>query len=63
MKLYYSPPSPFVRKVRVVAHELGLTDRIELVTANAHPVQSVRQLLPDAPTRASAWLVTWAVTV
>src|SRR3954467_13955094 len=24
MKLYFSPPSPFSRKVRVVAHELGL---------------------------------------
>jgi glutathione S-transferase len=34
MKLYYSPTSPYVRKVRVVAIEKGLADRIELVEAN-----------------------------
>ena len=28
MKLHWSPRSPFVRKVLVAAHELGLTDRI-----------------------------------
>jgi glutathione S-transferase len=31
MKLRASAASPFVRKVRVVAHELGIADRIELV--------------------------------
>ncbi|WP_395674501.1 glutathione S-transferase [Inquilinus sp.] len=31
MKLLYSPFSPFARKVRVVAHETGLQDRIEVV--------------------------------
>ncbi len=31
MKLYYSPSSPFVRKVLVVAGEVGLLDRIELL--------------------------------
>lgn len=30
MKLFYSPTSPFVRKVMVVAHELGIADKIEL---------------------------------
>lgn len=30
MKLYLSPTSPYVRKVRVFAHERGLADRIEL---------------------------------
>lgn len=29
MQLYYTPTSPFVRKVLVAAHELGLADRIE----------------------------------
>jgi len=29
MKLHWSPRSPYVRKVMIVAHELGLTDRIE----------------------------------
>ncbi len=31
MKLWYSPPSPFVRKVLMLAHETGLIDKIELV--------------------------------
>ena len=31
MKLYWTPASPFVRKVMVTAHELGLSDRIEIV--------------------------------
>ena len=31
MKLYYSPMSPYVRKVRAVAITLGLADRIEQV--------------------------------
>ncbi|MDV7339513.1 glutathione S-transferase N-terminal domain-containing protein [Terasakiella sp. A23] len=34
MKLCYSPTSPYVRKVMVSAHELGLIDRIELVATN-----------------------------
>jgi len=31
MKLYWTPASPFVRKVMVMTHELGLVDRIEIV--------------------------------
>lgn len=34
LKLWYSPASPFVRKVMVFAHETGLTDAIELVPGN-----------------------------
>jgi len=30
MKLYYRAPSPFSRKVRVLAHELNLNERLEL---------------------------------
>lgn len=37
MKLLYSPTSPYVRKVRVLAIERGLADRIELVTAIPWP--------------------------
>ncbi len=37
MKLYHSPTSPYVRKVRVVAIEKGLADRIELVDASPGP--------------------------
>lgn len=38
MKLRYSTTSPFVRKVRVVAIETGLIDKIELVKTN--PVEA-----------------------
>lgn len=38
MKLYYSPPSPFARKVIVAAHELGLIDRITLEQVAVTPV-------------------------
>ena len=31
MKLHWSPRSPFVRKVMVAAHELGVVDQLELV--------------------------------
>ncbi len=34
LKLWYSPASPFVRKVMVFAHETGLADSIELVPGN-----------------------------
>ena len=34
MRLYHSPTSPFVRKVMVALHELGLADRVELVPAS-----------------------------
>ena len=37
MKLYYSPTSPYVRKVRVVAIEKGIADRVELVEASPWP--------------------------
>jgi glutathione S-transferase len=37
MKLYYSPLSPFVRKARVAAFELGLADQIELVPITVAP--------------------------
>lgn len=33
MKLHWSSRSPFVRKVMVAAHELGLADRLELIRA------------------------------
>ncbi|WP_348640579.1 hypothetical protein [Chelativorans sp. Marseille-P2723] len=38
MRLYHSPNSPYVRKVMVSAHELGLADRIELVASAPAPV-------------------------
>src|SRR5579859_2587683 len=39
MKLTFSPASPFARKVRIAAIELGLIDRIEFVAATVVPGQ------------------------
>jgi glutathione S-transferase len=39
MKLTFSPGSPFVRKVRIAAIELGLIDKIELVPTTVAPTQ------------------------
>ena len=39
MKLFWSSRSPFVRKVMIVAHELGLADELTLVRAVVHPAQ------------------------
>jgi len=37
MKLSFSPASPFARKVRIAAIELGLIDKIEFVPATVAP--------------------------
>lgn len=39
MKLYYSPTSPFVRKVLIVAFETGLYERIEKLPVQNSPTQ------------------------
>jgi glutathione S-transferase len=39
MKLTFSPSSPFARKVRIAAIELGLLDKIELVPTTVAPGQ------------------------
>jgi glutathione S-transferase len=49
MKLFYSPTSPFVRKVLVVAHELGLADRIERLASAAHPVNRDQSIIAHNP--------------
>lgn len=38
MKLAFSPASPFARKVRIAAIELGLIDKIEFVPTKASPI-------------------------
>jgi glutathione S-transferase len=38
LKLFYAPTSPYVRKVMVTAHELGVADRIEKLPSAAHPI-------------------------
>lgn len=49
MKLHWSPRSPFVRKVMVTAHELGLVDRLALVRTLAVMSKPNPELLPDNP--------------
>lgn len=38
MQLYFNPASPYVRKVRVTAHELDLSGGIELISVSMTPV-------------------------
>lgn len=38
MQLYFNPASPYVRKVRITAHELGLSEKIELISVSPTPV-------------------------
>src|SRR5579862_2819136 len=40
MKLTFSPASPYARKVRISAIELGLIDKIELTPATVAPGQA-----------------------
>ena len=54
MILYHTPTSPFVRKVLVAAHELGLTDRLETrflrpVPTKADPALSAANPLSKIP--------------
>lgn len=38
-KLYFAPTSPYVRKVMVTAHCLGLSQQIEKLESAAHPIR------------------------
>jgi len=49
MLLHWSPRSPFVRKVMVAAHELGLVDRLTLRRTVAAMTAPNPDLLPDNP--------------
>ena len=44
MKLYYTPTSPFVRKVLVAAHELGVVDSIETAFLRPSPLEANPEL-------------------
>jgi len=46
MQLFYSPMSPFARKVRVVAHEAGLADQIVIVETKPFEDESLRAVNP-----------------
>src|SRR3712207_118002 len=47
MKIYFSPASPFVRKVTVSAAELGIT--LERLPAAVHPINRNRTVIADNP--------------
>ena len=49
MKLHWSPRSPFVRKVMVFAHEVGLAGRLELVRTFVASTQANAELMKDNP--------------
>jgi glutathione S-transferase len=58
MKLRHAAASPFVRKVMVCAHELGLAGRIELVPTSVTPIRVNDQLAPENPLMKVPSLVT-----
>jgi len=49
MKLHWSPKSPYVRKVMICAHELELTDRLELIRSVAAMLKPNERLMLDNP--------------
>jgi glutathione S-transferase len=48
MQLWYAPTSPFARKTRIAAHELGLAASLELIEANPWTDTRLRTLNPLA---------------
>jgi glutathione S-transferase len=59
MKLHFNPASPFVRMVRVTAHEAGVADEIELVaTGGVSPVEVHPRVAADNPLGKIPCLVT-----
>jgi glutathione S-transferase len=49
MKLHWSPRSPFVRKVMIVAHERGIADRLHCVRTVAEMTTPHAELMKDNP--------------
>jgi glutathione S-transferase len=49
MKLRYSPSSPYVRKVMIVAHEGGLAERIEKIASAVAPTKPNDALKAENP--------------
>ena len=58
MKLRHNPASPYVRKVMVVAHELGLAGKIELLDTAVSPVAANPTLAAENPLMKIPALVT-----
>ena len=49
MKLHWSPKSPYVRKVMICAHELGLVPKLELVRSVAAMLKPNPAIMADNP--------------
>lgn len=49
MKLHWSPRSPFVRKVMIVAHEVGVANRLQCVRTVAAMMKPHPELMVDNP--------------
>ncbi|HEU0202563.1 MAG TPA: glutathione S-transferase N-terminal domain-containing protein, partial [Burkholderiaceae bacterium] len=49
MRLHWSPKSPYVRKVMITAHELGLLPKLELVRSVAAMLAPNERLMQDNP--------------
>jgi len=49
MKLHWSPRSPYVRKVMIAAHELGLSERMETVRTVVGGTTPHRELMRENP--------------
>ena len=49
MKLHWSPRSPFVRKVMIVAHELGVADHITCVRTVVATTRPHLELMRENP--------------
>jgi glutathione S-transferase len=58
MKLRHNPASPYVRKVMVCAHELGLAGKIELLDTTVSPVATNATLAGENPLMKIPALVT-----
>lgn len=58
MKLFFSPASPFARKVAAVALELGLYDRLQIIPAAVSPVEKDKTIAPHNPAAKIPTLVT-----
>ena len=57
MKLHWSPRSPFVRKVMIVAHERGLIERLDCVRTVAAMTTPHAELMRDNPLSKTPTLV------
>lgn len=49
LRLYFSPASPYVRKVMVAAHEKGVADQVEKLPSKAWPTDRDQTIVRDNP--------------